>query len=335
MTIWITRGLKSQPGVELGALQDGAGTLQMEWWIPPSNEGAYQPPTAEFTADPVLGYAPLRVEFIDQSTGNPTSWFWDFYDDGGCTSTAQNPVFTFDDPGVYSVRLRVENPGGSDDLVRYEYVTVLEKLNCDVTYEFGETSFPEFMVTGPALSARNRFVRRMLGIATLTFEDFQLGQVPPYTRTLDNGLWDSSVNLTITSPPAPGTKITSFELDENGAGRFGTTEYWENGGKYFQCVNEFTVEFSRPIGSMGFYGTDFGDFEGQVSVAMTYVSGEVEVVDIPHLVPADNANLIFWGFMGPCERVTKVRVYCSSGNDYFGIDDIIVGQYSNSTWDPS
>ncbi|HKG69687.1 MAG TPA: hypothetical protein VKA92_12520, partial [Segetibacter sp.] len=33
---------------------------------------------ADFTATPVTGCAPMVITFKDTSTGNPTSWRWDF-----------------------------------------------------------------------------------------------------------------------------------------------------------------------------------------------------------------------------------------------------------------
>jgi hypothetical protein len=39
-------------------------------------------PTASFSASPTSGTAPLTVQFTDTSTGGPTSWEWDFQNDG-------------------------------------------------------------------------------------------------------------------------------------------------------------------------------------------------------------------------------------------------------------
>ena len=81
-------------------------------------------PVAIFTASPTDGTAPLQVTFTDHSTGGPTSWAWDFQDDGVTDSTAQNPVFTYSAPGSYDVRLTVSNVGGSDSQVIGEFVVV-------------------------------------------------------------------------------------------------------------------------------------------------------------------------------------------------------------------
>ena len=70
-----------------------------------------QTPVAAFTASPMSGPAPLTVYCTDQSTGNPTAWFWDF-DDGSPGNLEQNPSHTYTSPGTYNVRLAVANSAG-------------------------------------------------------------------------------------------------------------------------------------------------------------------------------------------------------------------------------
>ncbi|MDD4254326.1 MAG: PKD domain-containing protein [Methanofollis sp.] len=63
--------------------------------------------TANFTAEPTSGPAPLTVQFNDTSTvRDVTSWFWDF-GIAGATSTEQNPAFTYTRTGLYNVSLTV------------------------------------------------------------------------------------------------------------------------------------------------------------------------------------------------------------------------------------
>lgn len=65
-----------------------------------------------FTASQIVGCPPLVVNFQDQSTGGPTSYYWDF--DNSNTSTVQNPTATFFQPGVYNILHVVSNGVVSD-----------------------------------------------------------------------------------------------------------------------------------------------------------------------------------------------------------------------------
>jgi len=83
-----------------------------------------QAPLANFTANPIAGCSPLLVSFTDVSTGNPTSWNWDF--GNGNTSTLQNPSSSYLTPGKYTVTLTVKNASGTNVLVRSQYIEVYE-----------------------------------------------------------------------------------------------------------------------------------------------------------------------------------------------------------------
>jgi PKD repeat protein len=65
---------------------------------------------------------PMAVNFVDQSTGLPTSWAWDFGD--GATSTEQNPRHLYMKEGTYTVKLTVKNNFGEDTKVRTDLITV-------------------------------------------------------------------------------------------------------------------------------------------------------------------------------------------------------------------
>lgn len=75
----------------------------------PQDENGLSP---SFAAVPVAGTAPLNVSFIDLSSGEITSWDWDF-DFLGVDSTnphtsqSQYPVHTYKKPGKYTVHLTI------------------------------------------------------------------------------------------------------------------------------------------------------------------------------------------------------------------------------------
>lgn len=70
------------------------------------------PPVAGFSATPQSGFPPLGVYFSDESTGEITGRTWDFGDGNSDTST--NPVHAYETSGLYSVKLTVTGPGGTD-----------------------------------------------------------------------------------------------------------------------------------------------------------------------------------------------------------------------------
>ena len=58
----------------------------------------------------------LQVYFSDQSSGNPTSWYWNFGD--GTSSTLQNPVHTYLTSGTYNVYLEISSATCADSIVQ-------------------------------------------------------------------------------------------------------------------------------------------------------------------------------------------------------------------------
>ncbi|MBR1368723.1 hypothetical protein RJ53_04045 [Methanocalculus chunghsingensis] len=79
-------------------------------------------PVASFTGHPTIGSAPLTVRFNDTSTGEPTSWYWDFGD--GNSSTLQHPVKIYDTPGIYTISLNATNDGGTNTTTQQDYINV-------------------------------------------------------------------------------------------------------------------------------------------------------------------------------------------------------------------
>lgn len=80
------------------------------------------PITVAFNATPVSGISPLYVSYLDQSTGNPVSWTWDFGD--GYISVQQNPSHWYISPGSYSVTLLAQNDDYSGSLTKPGYIEV-------------------------------------------------------------------------------------------------------------------------------------------------------------------------------------------------------------------
>ena len=79
-------------------------------------------PVADFSAVPISCNGPTTVRFTDKSTGEITSWSWNFGD--GHTSNLQNPTNYYSSNGYYNVTLTVTGPGGSDVETKNSYIYV-------------------------------------------------------------------------------------------------------------------------------------------------------------------------------------------------------------------
>ncbi len=96
--------------------------------------------TANFSATPLSGCAPLAVSFQDLSTGSPTSRQWDL--GNGTLSTQPNPNTIYFLPGVYTVTLTVSNASGSSTITRTQYITVNDKPAVAFTASDSTGCFP-------------------------------------------------------------------------------------------------------------------------------------------------------------------------------------------------
>ncbi len=166
-------------------------------------------PIADFTSDTTLGNAPLTVNFSDLSSGNPTSWSWDFGDGG--TSTDKNPSHTYTTAGIYTVSLTATNSAGSDGESKEAYITVNDSI--DPT----QMSVSDIVVTKQNLGRGDK-----RGRAVVTIQDDAGNPVTGATVTGDftgktnevglQGLTNSSGQATISSNTARGGGEWCFEV---------------------------------------------------------------------------------------------------------------------------
>ncbi|HEY4797571.1 MAG TPA: PKD domain-containing protein, partial [Bacteroidia bacterium] len=78
----------------------------------------YPIPKANFIPKNTCVHSPVTFTDASTSTGIPINlWNWDFNSDGVIDATVQNPTFTFNTAGNYTVTLIVANTGGCRDTV--------------------------------------------------------------------------------------------------------------------------------------------------------------------------------------------------------------------------
>ena len=88
---------------------------------------------AAFSASPVYGLPPLMVQFADRSSGNPNQWEWDFNNDGIIDSYQKNPVWTYSEMGMYSVKLLIKRSYNSDTRLKEGFIKVYFIENPSIT----------------------------------------------------------------------------------------------------------------------------------------------------------------------------------------------------------
>ncbi len=90
-------------------------------------------PIAGFNATPTTGCGPLTVQFNDSSSPNTTGWNWNFPGGTPSSSTEQNPMVIYNNPGIYSVDLTASNSTGTNTFSQTNYITVNDVPSANFT----------------------------------------------------------------------------------------------------------------------------------------------------------------------------------------------------------
>jgi hypothetical protein len=163
--------------------------------------------------------------------------------------------------------------------------------------------------------ARNTFLASLVGVGTEDFESFADGTGGPL-----------AISFPGSSGAISGTISGAGGIDEVIAGTSGGGRWPTSGDKYWttnSSIGGFSISFSSPVSAFGFYGTDVGDISGQLSLALT--GTVVTNIDIPHTVGAANASLLFFGVIDLVNPFSSVSFNSSAEDDFFGVDDLTVG----------
>jgi len=96
-------------------------------------EMVYVPTEADFSANQTTVMVGESIQFNDLSVGPPYSWSWDFDNDGVYDSYVQNPIWTYNLPGSYTISLLVDGMGGFDSEIKNAYITVVQPLQANFT----------------------------------------------------------------------------------------------------------------------------------------------------------------------------------------------------------
>lgn len=134
------------------------------------------------------------------------------------------------------------------------------------------------------------------------------------------------------------------------AGRFNTTASTPNcavpdpltqagveacDARWFETNGAFQIDFGGAFGAFGFFGTDFGDFAGSLTLDLLGGADAVQIILSDFDTNTDGAAM-FFGFYDTANRYTGIRftVGQSGGSDFFGFDDLLLGQTASGPGTP-
>jgi hypothetical protein len=177
--------------------------------------------------------------------------------------------------------------------------------------------------------ARNNFLGSLSGVGTESLELFA-----------DNALAPIAINFGSagTATLQGSGRINTLVTGTNAAGRYPISgnNYWEtdNALNPRGPSGDFRIDFSTPIAAFGFYGTDIGDFNGQLTLTLLTAGGSI-VQNIGNSNVPGGGVLYFGLIVNPGQEFTRATFgNTNTGTDFFGFDDFSIGTREQVPQDP-
>ncbi|HEX5097243.1 MAG TPA: PKD domain-containing protein, partial [Acidimicrobiia bacterium] len=152
------------------------------------------------------------VSFTDTSTGNPTSWQWDFQNDGIVDDTTQNPAFFYPAAGQYTCKLTVADAFSNDTTTQSIEVGIIPVPGFGSTYSNASQTRGFWFQSPRRFSIVSASVPDETSAGIQNVAIYRLAAAPPvYTATASGGLEFVALNQPTTSPiPC----VVSFDTGE-------------------------------------------------------------------------------------------------------------------------
>lgn len=196
----------------------------------------------------------------------------------------------------------------------------------------------------PPLVAQRAFANLVTaGVQREGFETTPTGfisNVPPLDTRNVFGTSGSTLTQTPIDPFGPNLAGVEVRNGSKHEGRFNTTNGASSGG-FIESDRDFTIQLGAglKVAAFGFFGTDFGDFDGNLQIelwdgntrvlanAFTDAQGGPLSVRGTNMVPNDG-TLLFFGFASDSFVFDRMVFKISQGStnfDTLGFDDFVIG----------
>jgi PKD repeat protein/photosystem II stability/assembly factor-like uncharacterized protein len=310
-----------------------AGTYGRGLW---ESDMYHTTPVAAFFADRTEVLTGCPIDFTDMSTGVPTSWNWTFQGSTTGSSQVSNPQdIVYNTPGIYLVKLVVENEAGEDSLSLAGYITVSGNALPLISFSANDTTIcpgdaveftdmSTYCPTGWSWSFNPSTVNYIQG-TTSTSKD-------PVVQFLDAGYY--TVTLTVTNANG-SNQLTRIEYIRSGIDTYLFSEdfsehllptCWDNtdnqgSGQIWRFNNPGSRTINTPTGSNGFAILD----------SDMYGYGNTQNADLVS-PPLDfsaftEADISFWHHFEAYAGSSGTFSYSING----GTTWVVLGSWTNST----
>lgn len=252
------------------------------------------------------------IEFVDQSTFNPTSWQWTFPGGTPATSTEQNPTVTYDAPGIYDVTLLVSNDQGMSTITQEGIVNVQDLP----TSQFGYTE------NGLTLTFTND--SNFADASSWSFGDGSSSMETNPTHTYDEegiytvslitvnscGEAESSMNINLYTLPTGNFAYSGSQC-------VGNTIQFDSGASSNTVSFAWTFEGGTPATSSEMHPTvtyaEAGTFE--ISLVLTNPAGSETLTQSIDIGEAPTAS-----YTSTSDQMTTMFTNTSTGGDTYAWD---------------
>ncbi len=215
-----------------------------------SCEEDVDPPQPDFSATVSTSTGDISITFSDLSSNSPDLLSWTFEGGTPSTSTERNPTVTYSSYGTFDVTLVAKNEGGENEIVKYDYINVVQFNNplftdMDVTVDGAtKTMSPGYSVQFAKID--NTSVSYTAETSGETSGGTTIGEELYWSGTVDFSSW----NLILTSDYI-------FFYVTNSCG-YSLTSFYVNYGTSNQTVDYITIPSDGIKYRTGYYYAFYG-----------------------------------------------------------------------------